>query len=450
VPSTGVFCPNGILRPSTAGIRALQVRTGVGIEAPRGQLGSERVMRYIGIDIGSVKHSVAIVDENRKYCLKPRFFNESQTGYAELFAALGSPEDAVVAMEATGHYWQNIHVELARRNFAVVLINPLRTRRYAEEDLIRAKTDKIDAGLIARFAAEKRATGERATNEVRLALRELVSLRDRLQQDLDDRGRQLHRALDLSFPESKPLFKSITSLRTTTILKNYPGGKQLAEADRGELAKLVYDRRHCVGDQLASDLIELAKVTVGAHQGGPYSQQIIYYCEDIQTLHKRLKDLERDIEKCLDGQQLPTLLMSIPGIGALSVARIMAMCGDPSTFESGGALAAYVGVAPQVKHSGKRTPLRATAGAMSNSRLRAKLWSPTIVGIRHNPWLQTYYQRLLDNGKPKKVAIIACMRKLLLAIYSVAKNRKPFEIRPAPGTETEAETEITSVLASAS
>jgi transposase len=199
----------------------------------------------------------------------------------------------------------------------VVLNNALRTRRYAEEELVKAKTDKIDAGLIARFAAEKRATGERAKDAVRLALRELVSLRDRLQQDHDDRGRQLHRALDLSFPESKPLFKTMTGMRTTTILKAYPGGKALAEANLSELGELVYDGRHRVGVELASALIELAKVTVGAHQGGPYSQQIVYYCEDIQTLAKRLKELERQIEKCLEGQQLPTLLMSIPGIGPL-------------------------------------------------------------------------------------------------------------------------------------
>lgn len=405
-------------------------------------------MRYIGIDIGSTKHAVAIVNEQGEVRLKPRFFDAKKTGYEELFETLGAPEDAVVAMEATGHYWQNIYIELASRGFAVVLINPFRTRRYAEEDLVRAKTDKIDAGLIARFAAQKRVTGERATDTLRLALRELVSLRDRLQQDLDDRGRQLHRALDLSFPESKSLFKSITSLKTTTILKTYPGGTPLAQADLDELAKLVYDGRHCVGKELASALIELAKVTVGKHQGGPYSQQIIYYCEDIQTLHKRLKDLEREIEKCLEGQQLPTLLMSIPGIGSLSVARLIATVGDPSSFASGNALASYVGVAPQVKHSGKWTPNRAAAGMMSNSRLRAKLWSPTVVATRCNPWLKQYYDRLVGNGKPKKVAIIACMRKLLLAIYSVAKNRKPFAIRTASATETE--TEITSVLASAS
>lgn len=388
-------------------------------------------MRYVGIDIGSRKHAVAIVNEVGEVQLKSRFIEESQEGYEKLLELLGSSEDTVVAMEATGHYWQNIYIKLAQADFSVVLINALRTRRYAEEELAKAKTDKIDARLIARFAAEKRIKGERLKDQVRLALRELVGLRDRLQQDLDDRARQLHRALDLSFPESKKLFKSVKTAKTTTILKNYPGGAALAKAKVTKLAKLVYDGRHCVGDELAKALIEKAQKTVGAHQGGPYSRQIVYYCEDIQMLTKRLRDIDREIRECLSGQELPTLLMSIPGVGPLSVARIIAMIGDPSEFKSGKALASYVGVAPQVKHTGMWTPRRARSGALSNSRLRAKLWSPTLVGIRHNPWLRQHYNRLLAAGKPKKVATIACMRKLLMAMFSVAKNRKPFELKLA-------------------
>lgn len=411
------------------GVLASQARIDVGIEAPRRHLDGGH-MRYIGIDIGSKKHFVAVADGDRNLLVKARAFEESRQGYEKLKQVLGSPEDCVVAMEATGHYWQNVYVELARADFAVVLINPLRTRRYAEEDLAKAKTDKIDAQLIARFAAEKRVEGQKMRGELSDALREVISLRDRLQQDLDDRTRQLHRALDLSFPESKKLFKSLKSLRTTTILMKYPGGEALASAKVEDLAELGYDGRHVVGEALASALIETAKTTVGAHQGGPYSRQIKYYCEDIQTLLERLDSIDREVGELLDGHELPTLLMTIPGVGKLTTARVIATVGNPADFASGDAFASYVGAVPQVKHSGQRKPNRAAAGAMSNTKLRAKLWSPTIVGIRHNPLLGNFYERLCTRGKPKKVAIIACMRKLLQVIYSVAKNRKAFEVRP--------------------
>lgn len=386
-------------------------------------------MRYIGIDIGGDRHAVAVVDQEGKDLVKARPFTESRTGYDELHQLLGSPDGAVVAMEATGHYWQNLYIELAQAGFAIVLINPFRTRRYAEEELVRAKTDKVDARLIARFAAEKRLEGVQLPGELSRMLREVVSLRDRLQQDIDDRARQLHRALDLSFPESAKLFKSVKTLKTTSILKAYPGGRALAEADVEELAELVYDKRHRVGKEFATQLVEAARVTVGAHQGGPYSRQIKYYCEDIQTLYARLDEIDREIGEVLNGQKLATVLMSIPGVGPLSIARVLATVGSPASFKSGDALASYVGVAPHPNHSGRRKSARAPAGALSNAKLRAKLWSPTVVAVRVNPFLKYHYERLLALGKPKKLAIIACMRKLLLVMYSVAKSGKPFAPR---------------------
>lgn len=396
-------------------------------------------MRYAGIDIGSEKHSVAVVDEGGNSLIKAQKFTETREGYGKLVDLLGSPEDCVVAMEATGHYWQNVFIELAQLDFAVVLINPLRTRRYAEEELVRAKTDKIDARLIARFAAEKRVQGGKLRGELSDSLREVVTLRDRLQQDLDDRTRQLHRALDLSFPESKKLFKSLKTLKTTTILMKYPGGEALAKAKLSELAELGYSGRYRVGEPLAAALIETARKTVGAHQGGPYSRQIRYYCEDIQTYLERLQSIDKEIGELLSGHTLPTLLMSIPGIGKLTVARVIAMVGNPAVFKSGDAFASYTGVVPQVKHSGKRNPSRAASGVLSNARLRAKLWNPTLTAIRHNPRLGEFYDRLLKRGKPKKVAIIACMHKLLRVMYSVAVNQRSFELPAAPTPSTAAE-----------
>ena len=69
---------------------------------------------------------------------------------------------------------------------------------------------------------------------------------------------------------------------------------------------------------------------------------------------------------------------------------------------------------------------------IGNARLRAALWMPTLTAVRRNPWLRAHYQRLRARGKLPKVALVACMHKLLLAIYSVAKHRKPFVPIAAP------------------
>jgi transposase len=83
----------------------------------------------------------------------------------------------------------------------VALLNPVRTRRFAEEELERTKTDAVDALGIARFAAQKDPPASQLAEEGLDELREVVRLRERLLQDFGDRVRQLHRALDLSFPE---------------------------------------------------------------------------------------------------------------------------------------------------------------------------------------------------------------------------------------------------------
>jgi len=158
-------------------------------------------MKFIGIDIASEKHMVAVVDEASSVLVKPTTFTEDLAGYEKLLSLIGTPEDSLVALEATGHYWQNLFATLTASGFRVALLNPLRTRRFAEVDLPRAKTDAIDALGIARFAAEKRPTATALPDEATLELREWVRLRDRYVQDLGDRVRQLHRALDLTFPE---------------------------------------------------------------------------------------------------------------------------------------------------------------------------------------------------------------------------------------------------------
>jgi len=120
------------------------------------------------------------------------------------------------------------------------------------------------------------------------------------------------------------------------------------------------------------------------------------------------------------------LLTTIDGIGPQTAAKLVAELGDPAAFRSAGALAAYVGVIPGLRHSGKQTWDRAGLTPIGHAKLRAALWMPTLVAVRCNPWLRAYYQRLRARGKLPKVALVAAMRKLLLAVYTVAKHRRPF------------------------
>jgi len=150
-------------------------------------------MRFVGIDIGAERHVVAIVGEDGAVLTAATPFQEDAEGYRQLRAVLGDVADTLVAMEATGHDRQHLCAYLVAEGCAVTLLNPLRTHRFAAEDLVRTKTDRLDAVLIARCAAQTRPPATPVTEPVLAELRELVRLRDRLVQEAGDRVRQLHR-----------------------------------------------------------------------------------------------------------------------------------------------------------------------------------------------------------------------------------------------------------------
>jgi transposase len=256
-------------------------------------------------------------------------------------------------------------------------------------------------------------------------LRELVRLRTRYVDEHSDRMRQLHRAVDLGFPEFKRHVRMNTVL-ATAILARYPTARSFANVSVRKLARLAYDGRHQVGEALACALIVTAKISVGSHHTEAYQLQVKNTCADMELLRNRVKQLDQEIERKLQTHEVGKLLTTIDGIGSRTAACLIAELGDPSRFRDAAALASYVGVVPRLRQSGKRAFSGARGLPLGNARLRHRLWMPTLVAVRKNPWLRAHYDRLLAAGKRPKVAIVACMRKLLGAIYSVARNRRPF------------------------
>ena len=166
--------------------------------------------------------------------------------------------------------------------------------------------------------------------------------------------RQLHRAVDLGFPEFTRHIRTLDSELATAVLGRYPTAAALRTVSVRRLARLCYDGSHYVGEELARALLEAARQSVGAHHGEPYQLQVRYACEDLDVLRRRLRSLDSDIERRLAQHEVGKLLTTIEGIGPQTAARIIAEVGDPARFHSARALASYVGVIPRVHQSGKR------------------------------------------------------------------------------------------------
>lgn len=384
---------------------------------------------FAGIDVAAEQHVLARLDVDGVPVGRPTAFAEDATGYSTMLAAL-RPAPVLVIIEATGHYWKNLYVTLTAAGHDVVLLNPLVARRFQETQLKRTKTDSIDALSLARLGFEKRPTPTRLLDAAAEALRELVRHRDRLRLDFDDRVRQLHRLIDLGFPEFTRHVKGLSSQLATALIAECPTAAAFARAQPRRLTRLRYDGRHKVGEPLAVALVDAAKRSIGQHHGPVYEMQARHICQDLDLWRRRLKEIEGDIDRLLEAHEVGRLLTSIDGIGSQSAARIVATVGDPARFRNAAAFAAYVGVVPGLRQSGKRIATRAATGRFGNARLRRALWMTVLSAVRYNDWLRPFYERLRAAGKPPKLALVAAMRKLLHAVYSVARNRKPFEVAP--------------------
>jgi transposase len=157
-----------------------------------------------------------------------------------------------------------------------------------------------------------------------------------------------------------------------------------------------------------------------------------YAAEDLTTLRARPREFEGELRDIVERQDVGRHLVTIPSVGPVTAAAALAEAGEYARFPDAATLASYAGLVPALRHSGNRAPLRAGLHPAGNARLRRALYMAALVGVRHNPWLKAFYDRLVARGKPKLLGLTTAMRKLLAAMHSVARRRQPFVLPPAP------------------
>ncbi|MFH1699694.1 MAG: IS110 family transposase [Candidatus Zixiibacteriota bacterium] len=188
----------------------------------------------------------------------------------------------------------------------------------------------------------------------------------------------------------------------------------VVEADRiGKTMGQWNNRKH--GHKYLNDLPQIIKQTNKALQRA-MTRQLEKIEQAILELCQQNKELKQDVQ----------LLCSIPGVANHSAVRILAYGKNTLRDFSRNALTAHAGLAPGQKQSGTSIHGKSRIAKQGDSRLRKTLYMPALVAAYHNPTLKLFYQRLLENGKPKMVAIVAVMKKLLLMIQAILKKKIPY------------------------
>ena len=301
---------------------------------------------HVGIDVSKERLDVCLLPEGETFSVA-----NDQAGIDELLARLAGPgvSPELVVLEATGKYERPAAAAIAASGMTVAVVNPRQTRDFAKATGRLAKTDKIDARVLARFAA---AVGPRPSV-------------------LPDEEAQ---ALQAILTRRRQLLEMV-----------------LAEKNRLLMAPKAVASR------------------IRAH---------------VRWLEKELDRADRELDEAIETsaawKENEALLRGVPGVGPVLARTLLAELPELGALPHK-RLSALVGVAPFNRDSGTFRGKREVWGG--RAPVRAALYMGALVAVRHNPVLKEFYERLVSAGKPKKVALVACMSKLLSILNAMMRDR---------------------------
>jgi transposase len=306
---------------------------------------------FVGVDVSKDNLDVASWTSNEY-----KRFQNDPTGIQELIDWLKTLQAELIVLEATGGLELPFVAELAFEKMPVAVVNPRRIREFARSIGQLAKTDKLDARVIAHFGAA-----------------------------------------------------------------THPEVRKLPTNDEEKLTALITRRRQ---------IIEMLTAEKNRLHSARFSMK-----ERIEThlswLESELRNLDNEIAKFIHQSPIwkekDKLLRSVPGVGPVTSATILAMLPELGTLNRK-KIAALVGVAPVNKDSGRRQKKRRVYGGRAN--VRSVLYMAALSASKHNLRIKAFYDHLIRMGKEKKVALTACMRKLLVILNAIIRVNQNFTLTP--------------------
>ena len=201
-------------------------------------------MNYLGIDVSKSTSRYVFLDDNGEKLTKAFTLQNSQQHFEDLLSRLKkldlNTDNLLIGIEATGIWWENLYTFLTESNFKVIVLNPHQTNKYREALRKKAKTDDIDAYVIAGLLRSNDFAANFIPEESIQILREMTKLRYKLIKDHKDYQRQAMSLLGLIFPEySQTALKNPFAIASLAILKKFPTAKHLAEAKPKHIEKIV-------------------------------------------------------------------------------------------------------------------------------------------------------------------------------------------------------------------
>lgn len=339
----------------------------------------------------------------------------------------------MIILESTGHYHSSVIQYLEEQEILYILLNPIISYQAKKSSLRKVKTDAIDAYQLCVLYYKEDFEPYKIRGIQLLDLRNLSRQQGIVTNMYVEAKLQFHTILDQMFPEYRKVFGDLFSRVSLLMLKEYPTSEAVLSAGESKLAESVREYCSSRSGQWAS---EKAKKIIDSASRNPFQKNVYQshvmnlrmYIELLFHYQGHLSDLEDRIVTLANEIEEYKIIQSIPGIGEKIAATIISEIGEIDRFNHPKKLVVFAGVDPSVHSSGKFTATVNRITKRGSSRLRHSLYLAVLCGIRssRNKKLKEFYDKKKAEGKPAKVAIVACINKLLHWIYALLKRKETF------------------------
>lgn len=387
-------------------------------------------MYIVGIDIGKNHHEASIVSPEGKQIGRSLRFATTHKGADSLmsfiFKNIGN-SPCVFGMEATGHYWYPIYSFLKAKGYTIYVINPIQSDSLRKMYIRQTKNDSIDSFLIAEVIRFGQFGTTSMADENILAMRQLCRYRDSVISSRTEIKLRIGTIMEQIFPEYEKQFSSLWVSTSMGILEKYLTPENIENAPIDELFEIIKDKSHNrLTKAKAISIKEAAADTFGIKIAqDAFSFQLKQLIDRMNFHDKQIEALDIEIMKYYE--QFDCYLHTIPGIGIIGAATILAEIGDISRFKNSSSLIAFAGIDPTVRQSGEFNSTHNHMSKRGSPYLRHAIFLAATTCSFHNSPLNAYYKKKRDQGKHHLTATGAVARKLTTVIYAVLRDSKPYE-----------------------
>lgn len=387
-------------------------------------------MYIVGIDIGKNHHEASIVSPEGKQIGRSLRFATTHKGADSLmsfiFKNIGN-SPCVFGMEATGHYWYPIYSFLKAKGYTICVINPIQSDSLRKMYIRQTKNDSIDSFLIAEVIRFGQFGTTSMADENILAMRQLCRYRDSVISSRTEIKLRIGTIMEQIFPEYEKQFSSLWVSTSMGILEKYLTPENIENAPIDELFEIIKDKSHNrLTKAKAISIKEAAADTFGIKIAqDAFSFQLKQLIDRMNFLDKQIEALDCQILEYYE--KFDCYLHTIPGIGMIGAATILAEIGDISRFKNSSSLIAFAGIDPTVRQSGEFNSTHNHMSKRGSPYLRHAIFLAATTCSFHNSPLNAYYKKKRDQGKHHLTATGAVARKLTTVIYAVLRDSKPYE-----------------------